>query len=648
MNSYGPAWLFDDSPIADPTGAAARALAFLDILRHPKSRQPDRALVLDRWQRRIIEKIYGPSHDDGRRLCRVVFLQVGRGNRKTSLGAVLLLLHTFGPQRVPHGQALSAAADRKQARIPFDECTGIIAATPRLAAAAKIQDFKNRIGHPKSGAIYEAISADAATQFGRTPHCALTDELWAHKRDGLWHSIRTGLAKVPNSLLIVTTTAGAGTNTPDYPIYRYAKRVSAGEIDDPSFLPAIFEAPPDCDWTDEAVWHAANPGLAHGYPDIDSMRQLAREARERPADRAAFLQFHLGIRQQHSVAPFVDMHVYDEGSAPVDLELLRGRSCWVSGDMSSTTDLAVIFACWPDDDGGFDVAAWFFVPADNLQARAERDQVPYPRWAAEGFITATPGNAIDYRPIEAKVRELCALFDVREIDFDRAYAQPVIGPLVDDGLPVVTLQQGWVTQSPALNLLERAIVTRKFRHGGNPVLRWCFENCVVHVDSAGNRILHKGKSRDRIDGAAAAWMAISRASAGDGGRSIYDRPELWTSAPAIDAPDEPIAADRPAFDWEILNNPRHPDWQQHRERDANRWRCFKEMAQDWHELAAVRDFVAALRSMNVDPSVEIEGRSIGEWLAWAEDWLVQADPTTEGLDGIFERVAEVTDWTYRD
>jgi hypothetical protein len=26
-----------------------------------------------------------------------------------------------------------------------------------------------------------------------------------------------------------------------------------------------------------------------------------------------------------------------------------------------------------------------------------------------------------------------------------------MGPLLDDGLPVVTLQQGWVTQSPALN-----------------------------------------------------------------------------------------------------------------------------------------------------------------------------------------------------
>jgi phage terminase large subunit-like protein len=95
------------------------------------------------------------------------------------------LLHTFGPQRIPSGQAISAGADRKQARIAFDEATGIIAATPRLKAVARVQDFKNRIQHPKSGAIYEAISADAATQFGRTPSFALVDELWCHKRDAL-------------------------------------------------------------------------------------------------------------------------------------------------------------------------------------------------------------------------------------------------------------------------------------------------------------------------------------------------------------------------------------------------------------------------------------------------------------------------------
>jgi len=88
--------------------------------------------------------------------------------------------------------------------------------------------------------------------------------------------------------------------------------------------------------------------------------------------------------------------------------------------------------------------------------------------------------------------------------------------------------------------------------------------------------------------------------------------------------------------------------QQRRKRDANRWRKFRELAQDWHELAAVRDFLTALRSMDIESVTEIDGRSVEVWIAWAEEWLQRADPTANGVDGIFKQVAAVTDWTYRD
>ncbi|MCK0198981.1 terminase large subunit [Ancylobacter sp. 6x-1] len=162
-------------------------------------------------------------------------------------------------------------------------------------------------------------------------------------------------------------------------------------------------------------------------------------------------------------------------------------------------------------------------PADNLRVRGDRDGVPYPQWAEEGHLIATPGNVVDYRAVEMHIRDLCARFDVREIGFDPAYAQAIMAPLLEDGLPVVTIRQGWVTQSPALNTLERAIVGRNLRWC-SPVLRWCLGNVAIHTDSAGNRTMHKGKSRDRIDLAVALWIAVSRCQAPVAG-SIYDDPE---------------------------------------------------------------------------------------------------------------------------
>ena len=127
--------------------------------------------------------------------------------------------------------------------------------------------------------------------------------------------------------------------------------------------------------------------------------------------------------------------------------------------------------------------------------------------------------------MEDQIRELCDRFEVREIAFDPHLARNMMATLREDGFPAVEMRQGWVTMAPAIKELERAIIAGRFRHGGHPVLRWCFDNIAVETDKAGNKAFHKGKSKDRIDGAVASAMAVARAAAGDDTRSIYDSDE---------------------------------------------------------------------------------------------------------------------------
>lgn len=517
-----PDWVFDDSEIPDPFGYGERAVRFLKSLKHPKSRVPGRAFELHPWQERIVRRIYGPCHDDGRRIVRNVIELLPRGNRKTATGAGLALLHTIGPERINGGQIVCAASDREQARIAFEEAASICRQDRRIEAALDFQDYRHRITHPKSGSRLSAVSCDAARQHGGTPTFALVDELHAWLKRDLWDVLRTGLVKVPGSLMVVITTAGRGQENVAHDIIEYARKVSTGEINDPATLPILFEAPKDCDWRDEAIWRKVNPGLVHGFPDLEGLRQLAREAENRPADREAFRQLHLNIWLDHSAAPFVEMSIYDEGDASVDLEELRGQPCWLGVDLSSNSDLTVIVAAWRDGDDGYIVKPWFFCPADNLRARADRDGVPYPSWAEEGLIEATPGNVVDFRAVEDRIRDLCSEFDVQEIAFDPHLARVMLNNLLEDGFPAVEMRQGWVTMAPAIKELERAIVGRRFTHGGHEVLRWNFANIAVETDKAGNKAFHKGKSRDRIDGAVACAMAVARAAAGDAGRSIYE------------------------------------------------------------------------------------------------------------------------------
>lgn len=526
-SSTYPHWIYDGSPIEDTFGDGERAVAFLRWLKHPKSKLPGKGFQLDPWLERVVRRIYGPRHPDGSRIVKTVVLLLPRGNRKTSTAAALALLHTIGPERVPHGEAIFAAADRKQASIAFKEALGIVQARPQISGAVRVYDAHNsakKIVHSKGGSFLEVISGDAGTQHGRTPVFVLADELHIWPNFYLWEALQSGLDKSDNTLMVIATTAGRGQENVAWEQIEDARKVARGEVVDPSILPILFEAERDADWRDEAVWYRTNPGLEHGYPSLDGFRRAAAKAERSMRERQSFKQLKLNIWLDQSTDPFIDMEVYDRCDG--DVEPMDNAPCWIGVDMSTTTDLTAVVAAFKDDHGTISVKPHFFLPGDLLRDRADRDGVPYLEWAEQGYLTATPGNVIDYGAVTDYLAELCARYDVRELNFDPAYAQPVMAPLLAEGLPVLTMRQGWVTQSPALNELERVIVGGQFRHGGHPVLRWCFSNVAIHTDSAGNRTMHKGKSVKRIDGAVATWMAVSRAAANDNSPSVWDDPNF--------------------------------------------------------------------------------------------------------------------------
>lgn len=514
-----PDWIDDGSEIPDPLGNGEGAVQWLRKLKHPKSRSAGRLFQLDPWQERTIRRIYGPRHPDGTRVVRRVVLLLPRGNRKTSLCAAITLLHLIGPEREIGGLTISAASAHEQAMELFNEAALIVRHDRRLDKHLDVREYVSRISCAKVGTRYVAIASDGKTQHGKTPNVVIADELHAWEgRAGLkqWEALDSALVKVPGTLMVVASTSGRGQENLAWKTVEYAIKVQKGEIDDPATLPVIFMAEPEDDWRDEELWHAVNPGLKHGYPDIDAYRDKAKKAEHSPFDRDSFLQFNLNRWLDQSTSPFVDMHIYDKGALEVDLEELEvvQPPCWLGVDLSKNEDLTVVVAAWRDGSD-YLLQPWFFCPEDNLRARGERHGVDYVSWAEEGFIIPTPGNTVDLREVESHIRELCARFNVREIAFDPTFGRSMMASLSEDGLPSVEFRQGWVSMAPAVKELERAILSGALRHGGHPVLRWNFSNIQVETDKAGNRMFHKGKSGNKIDGAVAAAMAVARAAAGE-------------------------------------------------------------------------------------------------------------------------------------
>ena len=256
---------FPDIP--DPFGYGQRAVDFLRSLKHPKSRNPDKSFQLDPWQEKIIRSVYGPCDKHGNRIVRTVCILIPRGNRKTSLGAALTLLHANGPEKCG-GEVNFAAADQKQAMIAYREAQSLTQATwpawkkgtvqKRFDSSTdiKVTPHLKKITFP-DGSFLEAISSDAATQHGRTPVMVLSDEVHAWANDELWGVIKTGLVKVPGSLHVVITTAGRGKEGFAYEFIDYARKVARGDMKDPSFLPILYETDEDADWESRS-------GLARG------------------------------------------------------------------------------------------------------------------------------------------------------------------------------------------------------------------------------------------------------------------------------------------------------------------------------------------------------------------------------------------------
>jgi phage terminase large subunit-like protein len=188
---------------------------------------------------------------------------------------------------------------------------------------------------------------------------------------------------------------------------------------------------------------------------------------------------------------------------------LKGRRCYVGMDLSSTKDLTATVGVFPDEDGGFDVLAQFFVPRGSIRERSARDRVPYDRWAREGYLIATDGDVVDYEAVRQHLLDWADEFDLRQIAYDPWNATDLVSRLQgQDGFDCVPMRQGFSSLSAPTKSLEKALLSRALRHDGHPVLRWNISNVSVESDPTGNIKLSKKVSTERIDGAVALVMAV--------------------------------------------------------------------------------------------------------------------------------------------
>lgn len=513
------------SPYYFDESAARRAEDFFAlVLKHSKGRWSGQPFALEPWQRDVIRTAFGTMRRaDGKRRYRRVFVFVPRKNGKSTMGAGIAnyLLLADGE---PGAEIYSAALDREQASIIFAEAKSMCIQEPVLRERCQI--YRRSIVVPSTLSSYRVLSADADNKHGLNAHGVIFDELHAQDDRDLYDVLLTSTGAREQPMTWMFTTAGFDRDTICYEVYDYARRVRDGVIDDPEFLPVIYEAAPDDDWKSPATWRKANPNLGVTISE-EYLEAECRRAVLTPMYENAFRRLHLNQWTQQETR-WVSIERWDEcGSPPLDVS---GRRCWVGLDLSRKTDLTAAVAVFPDEHGVHDVIAKFWMPAENVAERERRDKVPYSKWVRDGLIETTEGDVVDYRAVRTYLTEFASRHTVVEVAYDPWSAVQIATELQDDGLTMVQHMQGFRSMSEPMKTLEAAVLSGGLRHGGNEVLRWMFGNVAVEIDAAENIKPSKRKSRGRIDGIVALIMAIGRAAVGgsDDARSVYEERGLRT------------------------------------------------------------------------------------------------------------------------
>ena len=148
--------------------------------------------------------------------------------------------------------------------------------------------------------------------------------------------------------------------------------------------------------------------------------------------------------------------------------------------------------------------------------------MPYHIWQQQGYITATPGNIIDYQYIEQDIRDAAEKYNLVELGYDPWGATELATRLYNEyGINMVEVRQGSKTMSePAKDLLAK-VLRHELNHGNHPILRWNADNLVMVADANENIRPAKDKATDRIDGMVALINAWTRAIFADDA-SVYN------------------------------------------------------------------------------------------------------------------------------
>lgn len=478
--------------------------AFIERLPHVKGPLAGQPIQLEPWQVFILTTVFGWVKPDGKRRFRRSYIEVPRGNAKSTLSSAVGL-YMLTADGEGGAEVYSLATTRDQARIVFGDAQTMARKSPGFRSRFSVNVGAHNMHVLAAGSKFEALSAEGSTLDGLNIHFGCVDELHAHKTRIVYDVVETGTGKRDNSLLWVITTAGSNRAGICYEVRTFVAKLLEGLFEDDSQFGIIYGLDDGDDWTLESALIKANPNWGVSVRS-EVLLPLQAKAMQLPSAVNNFKTKHLNEWVNADTA-WMDMRAWEACADPsLTDDEFAGEECIVALDLASKVDIAAKAKVFRRD-GKVYVFLSYYLPES---AADEGRNSQYAGWARQGLLTLTPGNVTDFDQIEAELVADASRFQIVEVPFDPFQATQLASHMLAEGLPMVEMRPTVLNFSEPMKELEALVLQKRLVHNGDPMLAWMVSNVVCHRDAKDNIYPRKEREENKIDGVVAMIMALGR------------------------------------------------------------------------------------------------------------------------------------------
>lgn len=497
---------------------ASRPCWFIENLTHTKGELAGRAIHLEPWQCFLLTTLFGWKAKAGNRRFRSAYVEVGRGNGKSTLLSGIGLFCLCADHE-PGAEVYSFATTREQAKIVFGDAQTMARGNRALQEAYGLEVTAHALYVPATNSTFQAKSAEGSTLDGLNTHLAIIDELHAHKKRDVFDVVETSLGKRRNSLMVSITTAGVDRTGICYEQRTLVTKILSGSLQDESYFGIIYTLDPDDDWKSDEALAKANPNWGVSVrPEV--IRALQAKAIATPSAENNFKTKHLDVWCNADVG-WMDMKAWDAcADESLDESDFDGEPCWLGLDLASTSDMTAkvkIFQRKIDGSSHYYLFGDYWLPRTAIE-RGVNSQ--YQGWEYLGYLHVCEGPVTDFAEIRDSILEDCGRYSVQSVAYDPFQAVQLSKELSDDGVPMVLCKQTVANLSDPMKQFQALVLDHRLHFNGDPVLTWMASNVVCHVDVKENIYPRKDAPENKIDGVVAGIMALSRALLNDEHRAM--------------------------------------------------------------------------------------------------------------------------------